>query len=110
MILLEEVEAWYFTLDGDAMAAVAGALDLLASEGPTLGRPVVDKVAGSVFHNMKEVRPSGTSIRILFMFDPQRKAILLVGGDKSGHWRSWYRKNIPIAEGRYRRWLESEGD
>lgn len=109
VILLEEVERWYFTLDADAMAAVTGAIDLLELEGPTLGRPTVDKVSGSKFHSMKELRPAGTSIRILFIFDPRRQAILLLGGDKAGSWKSWYDKNIPIAERRYEDWLATEG-
>ncbi|MGY4721433.1 type II toxin-antitoxin system RelE/ParE family toxin [Naumannella huperziae] len=40
-------------------------------------------------------------MRILFVFDPKRRAILLLGGDKRGQWQKWYRKNIPIADGRY---------
>ena len=109
VILLEEVEQWYFTLDADAMAAVTAAIDLLELGGPTLGRPTVDKVNGSKFHSMKELRPAGTSIRILFIFDPRRKAILLLGGDKAGNWKSWYDKNISIAERRYENWLTTEG-
>jgi hypothetical protein len=109
VILLKEVEAWYFSLDDDAMAAVTGAIDLLELEGPTLGRPTVDRVNGSKFHSMKELRPAGTSIRILFIFDPQRQAILLLGGDKAGTWTSWYDKNIPTAERRYEDWLATEG-
>lgn len=109
VILLEEVETWYFSLDEDAMAAVTGAIDLLELEGPTLGRPTVDKVKGSKFHSMKELRPAGTSIRILFIFDPRRQAILLLGGDKAGNWKSWYDKNIPIAERSYEDWLATEG-
>ncbi len=105
VILLKEVETWYFTLDPDAMTAVTGAIDLLELEGPTLGRPTVDKVNGSKFHSMKELRPAGTSIRILFIFDPRRQAILLLGGDKAGNWKGWYDKNIPIAERRYENWL-----
>lgn len=105
MILLEEVETWYFTLDEDAIVAVTGAIDLLELEGPTLGRPTVDQVSGSKFHSMKELRPAGTSIRILFIFDPQRQAILLLGGDKAGSWKSWYDKNIPVADRRYEDWL-----
>jgi hypothetical protein len=108
VILLGEVEHWYFTLDADAIAAVTGAIDLLELEGPTLGRPTVDKVNGSKFHNMKELRPAGTSIRILFVFDPRRQAILLLGGDKAGNWKGWYDKNIPIAEQRYENWLATE--
>ena len=108
VFLLNEVEDWYFTLDAGSMAAVTGAIDLLELEGPTLGRPIVDKVAGSSFHNMKELRPGGTSIRILFIFDPDRQAILLLGGDKAGSWRRWYDRNIPIAEQRYRNWLATK--
>lgn len=35
---------------------------------------------------------------MLFAFDRQRKAILLLGGDKSRDCRGWYRTNIPIAD------------
>ena len=108
VLLLEEVERWYFTLDEDTMAAVTGAIDLLELEGPTLVRPTVDKVNGSKYHSMKELRPAGTSIRILFIFDPRRQAILLLGGDKAGSWESWYDKNIPMAEQRYENWLATE--
>lgn len=94
MILLPQVERWFFALNRDAMASVTGAIDLLEMEGPTLGRPVVDKVNDSTFHNMKELRPAGTSIRILFAFDPARQAILLLGGDKAGNWKRWYDNNI----------------
>ena len=47
VVLLEQVETWYFTLDEGVMAAVTGAIDLLESEGPTLGRQTVDKVTGT---------------------------------------------------------------
>jgi hypothetical protein len=43
---------------------------------------------------MKELRPgsSGRSeLRVLFAFDPERKAILLVAGNKAGQWKSWYK-------------------
>jgi hypothetical protein len=110
VILLEEVERWYFSLDADEIASVTGAIDLLEQEGPTLGRPAADKVKASKFHSMKELRPAGTSIRILFIFDPQRQAILLLGGDKAGEWKAWYDKNIPIAEQRYENWLNMGGE
>jgi hypothetical protein len=50
---------------------------------------------------MKELRPQGTNIRVLFAFDPRRMAILLIGGDKTGEWRSWYERMIPIADRLY---------
>jgi hypothetical protein len=52
---------------------------------------------------MKELRPGSTGrteIRLLFAFDKKRKAILLVGGDKSENWKRWYTTNIPIADDR----------
>jgi hypothetical protein len=83
---------------------VESAIDLLAERGPQLGRPLVDRVKGSRYHNMKELRPgsTGTSeVRILFIFDPARCAVLLVAGDKAGNWTGWYNTNIPLAEQRY---------
>lgn len=35
---------------------------------------------------------------MLFAFDPERSAILLLGGDKSGDWTRWYRRSIPAAD------------
>jgi hypothetical protein len=57
---------------------------------------------------MKELRIhyQGEPWRILFAFDPLRQAILLVGGNKTGNNR-WYKENIPIAERRYERYLET---
>ncbi len=51
-----------------------------------------------------------TNIRILFVFDPDRQAILLVAGDKAGQWKQWYTDNIPVAEARYQRWLDRKGE
>lgn len=109
--LLHEVEAWLLDLDDDSYDLVAAAIDKLEADGPTLGRPLVDRVTGSRHHNMKELRPgsSGRSeVRILFIFDPERRAVLLVAGDKAGDWRRWYDRNIPVADRRYDEWLLEE--
>lgn len=53
---------------------------------------------------MKELRCSKDgALRILFIFDPLRRAVLLLGGDKSkgSEWAKWYRKAIPQAEALY---------
>jgi hypothetical protein len=57
---------------------------LLAQFGPTLGRPRVDTVEGSRHANMKELRfdSAGGVWRVAFAFDPFRRAVLLVAGDK----------------------------
>jgi hypothetical protein len=38
------------------------------------------------------------AVRILFVFDPERRAVLLVADDKTGQWLAWYRPAIPLAE------------
>ncbi|GAA2063088.1 hypothetical protein GCM10009757_47670 [Streptomyces cheonanensis] len=88
------------------------AILVLSRVGPGEGRPLVDRVKGSVLHNLKELRPgtAGRSeVRVLFMFDPWRCAILLVAGDKAGDkagdWDAWYRRAIPEAERRYAEYL-----
>ena len=58
---------------------------------------------------MKELRPRGSAarnIRILFIFDPERRALLLLGGDKTGEWSVWYRRAIPEAERLYEEYLD----
>jgi hypothetical protein len=92
---------------------VTAAIDKLEADGPSLGRPLVDRIKGSQIHALKELRPGsggGSEVRILFVFDPQRQAVLLVAGDKSGQWRQWYTDNIPVAERRYERWLAGDYD
>lgn len=109
--LLDEVTEWFEGLDEQTSELVAAGIDLLEEHGPTLGRPPVDRIKGSRHHNMKELRPGsvgGREVRILFVFDPQRRAVLLVAGDKSGAWDSWYDDNIPIADDRYDEWLATE--
>ncbi|MFV3128122.1 type II toxin-antitoxin system RelE/ParE family toxin [Niveispirillum sp. KHB5.9] len=51
-----------------------------------MGRPQVDTLEGSRHANMKELlfRAGDGVWRVAFAFDPERKAILLVAGDKSG--------------------------
>ncbi|MGW0390824.1 type II toxin-antitoxin system RelE/ParE family toxin [Streptomyces sp. NPDC003042] len=38
---------------------------------------------------------------MLFVFDADREAVILVAGDKAGQWSRWYDENILIAEQRY---------
>jgi hypothetical protein len=77
---------------------------LLAAFGPDLGRPTVDTLKGSRHTNMKELRFSwnGQVWRVAFAFDPQRQAILLVGGDKGGaDQRRFYKRLLAVADARY---------
>lgn len=77
---------------------------LLETFGPTLGRPRVDTLNGSRHANMKELRFDAANgvWRAAFAFDPRRRAIVLVAGDKSGVGeRRFYKALIRKADERF---------
>ena len=77
---------------------------LLEKYGPRLGRPRVDTLNGSKHANMKELRFEADDgvWRVAFAFDPRRKGILLVCGDKSGGGeRHFYKRLIKKADDRF---------
>jgi hypothetical protein len=81
-------------------------MTLTSRQGQEL--PLADRVKGSRYHNMKELRPpsaGSTEIRMLFAFDPGREGIFLVAGDKAGNWDAWYRKAVPLGDKRFARHL-----
>jgi hypothetical protein len=99
---------WYSSLTEAEQDAVIAVVEFLAEQGPQLDRPHADRIKGSRYHNLKELRPRGAAknCRVLFIFDPRRQAVLLVGGDKTGQWARWYRTAIPEAERLYEEYLE----
>jgi hypothetical protein len=105
--IVSEVRDWLHDLrrtDRDTAILVGQAVTALLDEGPSLGRPLVDRIKGSRLHNLKELRPpssGATEVRLLFIFDPERRVVLLVAGDKAGQWSAWYQQAVPLAEARY---------
>ena len=82
------------------------------------GRPLVDALKHAKVKNLKELCPASpgmTEVRVLFAFDPKRKAIMLLGGDKSKNkngrakWSGWYKEAIPEAEKLYKEHLSKLG-
>jgi hypothetical protein len=104
-----EAERWYKALNPEDTNRITAAIDRLERTGPTLGRCFVDSIKGSRHHNMKELRSSGGNLRALFAFDPRRHAVVLVGGDKTGDWKGWYKSNIPRADRLYDQHLRHLG-
>jgi|ThiBiot_500_biof_2_1041547.scaffolds.fasta_scaffold32198_1 hypothetical protein len=98
----DEFLAWWRELNQDQQESLTDRIDLLSERGPALGRPVVDRIHSSRHQNMKELRGSKDGVLpVLFAFDPRRTAILLLGGDKTGQWNSWYRQAVPLADDLY---------
>ena len=111
VLLDEEFVKWSKEQDIGLQDEILAYRELLKQYGPRLGRPRVDTIKGSKFTNMKELRIQwkGQPWRILFAFDPKRRSILLVGGNKQGDKR-WYEKNIPIADARFEKHLKRMGN
>lgn len=77
--------------------------------GPQLGRPFVDTLKGSKHANMKELRFKAADgvWRVAFAFDPNRAAIMLVAGDKSGVSEGrFYKRLIEVADTRFDQHLQ----
>ncbi|MFD3657101.1 type II toxin-antitoxin system RelE/ParE family toxin [Streptomyces sp. NPDC058620] len=106
--VIEPAKSWLHSLrhaDRDTLLQITAAINVLQQEGPALGRPLVDRITGSSISNLKELRTgsSGASeVRVLFVFDPGRNAVILVGGDKAGNWSGWYQAAIKEAEDAYK--------
>ncbi|MEP7024685.1 MAG: type II toxin-antitoxin system RelE/ParE family toxin [Actinomycetota bacterium] len=65
------------------------AVGLLMEAGPELGPPLTERIHQSRLSNLRELQPGSakrSEIRILYIFDPPRDAVLLVAGDKAGQW------------------------
>ena len=106
--LHDEFVPEFWQLPKRARVEITGLMVNLRENGPLLGRPQADTLNGSRYANMKELRfkTDGGVWRVAFAFDPARKAILLVAGDKSGvGQRQFYRNLIRIADMRFERYL-----
>ncbi|HZZ45230.1 MAG TPA: type II toxin-antitoxin system RelE/ParE family toxin [Tepidisphaeraceae bacterium] len=105
----DEFEEWILSDDVDASVRedVRACLVVLREIGPSLGRPLADTIKGSRHPNMKELRvqSKGRPIRLFYAFDPQRKAMLLIGGNKQGQKR-FYEVYVPIADRLFDQYLE----
>jgi hypothetical protein len=95
----------------DVKREMLAKMNLLGGYGPALGRPHADTLKGSRHANMKEMRFDAANgvWRVAFAFDPDRKGILLVAGDKAGMSQTkFYKKLIKTADARFDQHLKGE--
>jgi hypothetical protein len=100
----DEFEPEYDALPDEVQDELLAMTRLLQQFGPQLKRPHADTMNGSRHANMKELRFKAADgiWRVAFAFDPKRKAVLLVAGDKSGvSGKRFYRELIKKADDRY---------
>jgi hypothetical protein len=112
-ILVTEVyEQWFLDLTGAEQEDILAMVNVLEIFGPELSRPYADTLHDtSKVKNLKELRiqHDGKPYRVLYAFDPVRRAVLLCGGRKDGAQdKRFYKKMIPIAEKEFLAHLENE--
>jgi len=98
VIATDEWLAWYDDLDEQADDAMTAAVDTLRVMGVGLRAPLSSAINGSRYA-LRELRTQagGRPLRTFYIFDVERAAVLLIGGDKTGDER-FYDRMIPIAE------------
>jgi len=94
-------KAWYLDLEKKEAAAVDRKVKMLQLLGLALPFPHSSDIKGGKYA-FRELRVNNPPIRVLYAFDPKRKAVLIIGGDKSGDER-FYERIVPQAE---KLWLE----
>lgn len=101
-----EFEQWWDGLTAEQQKKVNTAVILLEQRGPNLDFPYSSGVKDSRHPHMRELRiqAQGKPLRVLYAFSPNRSAILLLGGDKTGDDR-WYEVNVPVADRLYDQYL-----
>jgi len=95
----DEFETWWNTLTDAQKEDVDFSVNLLGEKGPFLRFPHSSAVYNSKHSGMRELRAQshGHPLRIFYIFDPRRNAILLIGGDKTGNDR-FYAEMVPKAD------------
>jgi hypothetical protein len=104
VVFHEEFEPEFDNLPEEVQDKLLSHAGLLEEFGVTLARPYVDTLNGSKHGNMKELRFNADDgvWRIAFAFDPERRAVLLVAGDKAGvNQKRFYNQLIKIADRRF---------
>ncbi len=110
VVLTGEFQAWFLANDEETQDKLSMLIGMLEELGVTMPFPYSSKVFGARY-NLRELRTdiNDRAYRMLYVFDPKRNAVMLLGGDKSGVKR-WYEKSIIKAEKIYEKYLETEED
>ena len=109
VITTDEYDSWFFEQTDDGQASIQMKVEFLKEYGPHLPRPHADTLKESKLSNLKELRANTERnvFRVAFIFDEERKAVLLIGGDKKGKdEKRFYKSLIKQAEEIYRQYLD----
>jgi hypothetical protein len=109
----DEFASEFDALPQEVQTELTAKATLLEEFGSMLKRPHADTLKGSKYSNMKELRFEADDgvWRVAFAFDTERRAILLVAGDKSGgSQKKFYKQLIKKADARFAAHLAQQQD
>ncbi|HEY0308930.1 MAG TPA: type II toxin-antitoxin system RelE/ParE family toxin [Acidobacteriaceae bacterium] len=105
VLVTAEFKGWWEGLSEEEQTSVAIVIELLEDFGVTLKFPHSSSITTSQKLRELRIQHAGQPYRVLYAFDPQRNAVLLLGGNKTGDDR-WYEKNVTKAEKIFAAYLE----
>ncbi|MGD0481790.1 MAG: type II toxin-antitoxin system RelE/ParE family toxin [Terracidiphilus sp.] len=108
IVVTDEFVLWWESLDEGEQISVRSVVDLLENLGVTLAFPLTTAIVQSRKLRELRIQHAGRPYRVLYAFDPARKAVLLVGGNKTGNDR-WYEEYVPWAERIFADYLRETG-
>lgn len=105
----ETFEQWWSELTEQEQDDITAIVELLQEKGVHLPFPHSSGIEESKFSHMRELRVQshGDPIRVFYAFDPRRVAILLIGGNKTGNEKQFYKKYVSLADKLYEEHLEN---
>ncbi|HVT14834.1 MAG TPA: type II toxin-antitoxin system RelE/ParE family toxin [Thermoanaerobaculia bacterium] len=105
IVVTDEFKGWYEALSINEQEPVFRAVTLLEELGTKLGFPYSSAIQRSRYP-LRELRVQhrGRPLRVFYAFDPERQAVLLLGGDKGGKAR-FYEEHVPRAEALWEQYL-----
>lgn len=88
--------------------SVTFSVGLLEAMGVTLGHPHSSAILNATIA-LRELRvqANGKPIRVFYVFDPKRQAVLLIGGDKTGD-KKFYDRMITRSQRIYADYLKEQ--
>ena len=108
VIFTDEFDKWINSNELYVQRKLAAVISILSDMGVETPFPYSSKIFGARY-NLRELRAdiNDRAYRMLYVFDPKRNAVMLLGGDKSGV-KHWYEKSIVKAEKIYEKYLKTQ--
>lgn len=110
IVVTDGFKDWYEALSIEEQEPVFRVVTLLEELGTKLGFPYTSAIRGCPYP-LRELRVQhrGRPYRVFYAFDPERRAVLLLAGDKSGKNR-FYEENVPRAEALWEQYLRDTAE